>query len=47
VLYWTVQNVLSIFQQLYINRLNARKKAMQGPPVIEKAGMRAGGKNRK
>ncbi len=27
VLYWTVQNVLSVLQQLYINRVNRRKKA--------------------
>ncbi len=28
VLYWTVQNVLSIFQQLYINNVNKRKKEL-------------------
>jgi len=44
VLYWTVQNVLSTFQQLYINRLNAKKKAMEGPTVVVKASGKPGGK---
>jgi YidC/Oxa1 family membrane protein insertase len=28
VLYWTIQNILSVFQQLYINSVNRRKKAL-------------------
>jgi YidC/Oxa1 family membrane protein insertase len=35
VLYWTMQNVLSIFQQMYTNSKRARKAAEQeeqGPP---------------
>ncbi len=30
VLYWTVQNIFSIFQQLYINSVNKKKKLMAG-----------------
>jgi YidC/Oxa1 family membrane protein insertase len=28
VLYWTIQNILSVFQQLYINSVNRRKKEL-------------------
>jgi YidC/Oxa1 family membrane protein insertase len=55
VLYWTVQNVLSVAQQLYINWLRARKNGTggQGPaqPVLAPRGrspqgsLAAGGKN--
>ena len=38
VLYWTVQNVLSIFQQLYINALRKKKDLVTVAPV------RSGGK---
>ncbi|HET6486535.1 MAG TPA: YidC/Oxa1 family membrane protein insertase, partial [Spirochaetia bacterium] len=33
VLYWTVQNVLSIFQQLYINALRKKKDALTVVPA--------------
>lgn len=44
VLYWTVQNVLSIFQQLYINSLK-RKRDQQtaaATPVVFKSGSKPG-----
>jgi YidC/Oxa1 family membrane protein insertase len=34
VLYWTVQNVLSILQQLYINRVNKRKKELAANAIV-------------
>jgi YidC/Oxa1 family membrane protein insertase len=44
VLYWTVQNVLSTFQQMYINRLRKRKdeQAGQTPVVVVKASAKPG-----
>ena len=50
VLYWTVQNVLSTAQQLYINWLRAKKNNGSGqPPLLVKPGKTApgmsGGKN--
>jgi YidC/Oxa1 family membrane protein insertase len=35
VLYWTVQNILSIFQQLYINNVNKRKKELAAKAAME------------
>jgi YidC/Oxa1 family membrane protein insertase len=35
VLYWTVQNVLSIFQQLYINNVNKRKKELAAKTAMD------------
>jgi YidC/Oxa1 family membrane protein insertase len=35
VLYWTVQNVLSIFQQLYINSINKKKKELAEKAAAE------------
>jgi YidC/Oxa1 family membrane protein insertase len=44
VLYWTVQNILSIFQQLYINSLKKRKDAQAAAanPVVVKPGSKSG-----
>ena len=38
VLYWTVQNILSVLQQLYINHVNKKKKelAASGGPVSQR-----------
>jgi len=44
VLYWTVQNILSIFQQLYINSLKRKRdeQAAAATPVIVKSGSKSG-----
>ncbi len=44
VLYWTVQNILSIFQQLYINSLKKKKDAQAAAanPVVVKPGSKPG-----
>ena len=44
VLYWTVQNILSIFQQLYINSLKKKKdaQAAAATPVVVKSGSKSG-----
>jgi YidC/Oxa1 family membrane protein insertase len=44
VLYWTVQNILSIFQQLYINSLKRKKDALAAAanPVVVKPGSKSG-----
>jgi len=34
VLYWTVQNILSTAQQMYINWLRKKKDAASGQPVV-------------
>ena len=45
VLYWTVQNVLSTFQQMYINHLRTRKDEQAGQtPVMVKASAKPGAK---
>ena len=33
VIYWTVQNILSFFQQLYVNHLTTRKKGAAISPT--------------
>jgi YidC/Oxa1 family membrane protein insertase len=46
VLYWTIQNVLSTAQQVYINRLRKKKEEASGQtPVIVKASVRTGEKS--
>jgi YidC/Oxa1 family membrane protein insertase len=44
VLYWTVQNILSIFQQLYINSLKKKRDAIAAAaaPVLVKPGSKPG-----
>ena len=44
VLYWTVQNILSIFQQLYINSLKKKRDelAAAATPVVFKSGSKPG-----
>jgi YidC/Oxa1 family membrane protein insertase len=44
VLYWTVQNILSIFQQLYINSLKKKRdeQAVAANPVLVKHGSKPG-----
>jgi YidC/Oxa1 family membrane protein insertase len=44
VLYWTVQNILSIFQQLYINSLKKKRDeiAAAGAPVLVRPGSKPG-----
>jgi membrane protein insertase Oxa1/YidC/SpoIIIJ len=44
VLYWTVQNILSIFQQLYINSLKRKRDqlAAASTPVVFKTGSKPG-----
>jgi YidC/Oxa1 family membrane protein insertase len=45
VLYWTVQNILSTAQQVYINRLRKKKEEQSGQtPVMVKASVRTGEK---
>lgn len=45
VLYWTVQNILSTAQQVYINRLRKKKEEESGQtPVMVKASVRTGEK---
>lgn len=45
VLYWTVQNILSTAQQVYINRLRKKKEELSGQtPVLVKASVRTGEK---
>ena len=46
VLYWTVQNILSAFQQMYINSLKKRKdEALAAAnPVLVKTGQKPGSK---
>ena len=46
VLYWTIQNVLSTAQQVYINRLRKKKEELSGQtPVMVKASVKAGDKS--
>ncbi len=46
VLYWTVQNILSTAQQVYINRLRKRKEEESGQtPVVVKASVKTGEKS--
>ncbi len=47
VLYWTVQNILSTLQQMYINHLGKKKAAAAPPttPVFVKPGARSGTKS--
>ena len=46
VLYWTVQNVLSTAQQVYINRLRQKKEELSGQtPMMVKASVKAGDKS--
>jgi YidC/Oxa1 family membrane protein insertase len=42
VLYWTVQNILSIFQQLYINSLKKKKDELAAASMVVKPGPRTG-----
>ena len=45
VLYWTVQNILSTAQQLYINNLKKKKDAISGEtPVFVKGSAKPGAK---
>ncbi len=46
VLYWTVQNILSTAQQVYINRLRKKREEESGQtPVMVKASVRTGDKS--
>ena len=42
VLYWTVQNILSIFQQLYINSLKKKKDELAAASMVVKPGPKTG-----
>jgi YidC/Oxa1 family membrane protein insertase len=45
VLYWTVQNILSTAQQMYINNLKKKKDAQSGEtPIFVKGSARPGAK---
>ncbi|HVO39117.1 MAG TPA: YidC/Oxa1 family membrane protein insertase, partial [Spirochaetia bacterium] len=42
VLYWTIQNVLSIFQQLYINSLKKKRDELAAASAVVRPGPKPG-----